>query len=337
MSMIASCTSHAFLVLLLSVATQSNFVLSLSSYKLSDVWQGETFFNGWDFYTTQDPTHGCVDFVSRDEAQHDGLIWTTSSQAGMKADNTTVVASCGQGRKSIRISSQKTYNGGLFVLDLEHMPFGCGTWPAWWSTGPSWPQNGEIDVVEGVNLNTWDQTTLHTTTGCSFSNLSHYNFTGHWGSGSNGKPASNCDIHAPGQYGNQGCGIISNDASSYGAGLNKAGGGVFAHEWSNKGIRMWWWRKGTVPASITSGNPDPNTFGEPYAAFPFGDWCPASHFQDHSLIFDLTICGDWAGAVFAASCSHTGTSCNDYVLKNPSSMNEAFWLINSVKVYQMSN
>lgn len=50
------------------------------------------------------------------------------------------------GRPSVRISSNKTYNSGLFILDVKHMPFGCGTWPAYWLVGPNWPSGGEIDV-----------------------------------------------------------------------------------------------------------------------------------------------------------------------------------------------
>lgn len=41
--------------------------------------------------------------------------------------------------------------GGISVIDLEHMPSGCGTWPAFWSVGPNWPSAGEIDIIEGVN------------------------------------------------------------------------------------------------------------------------------------------------------------------------------------------
>ncbi|KAI4219082.1 MAG: hypothetical protein L6R36_008575 [Xanthoria steineri] len=35
-----------------------------------------------------------------------------------------------------------------------------------WLTGPSWPLNGEIDIVEGVNLQSTNKITLHSDPGC---------------------------------------------------------------------------------------------------------------------------------------------------------------------------
>ena len=52
----------------------------------------------------------------------------------------------------MRITSLKAYDEAVVVLDLQHMPEGCGTWPAFWSLsqqGP-WPQGGEIDIIEGM-------------------------------------------------------------------------------------------------------------------------------------------------------------------------------------------
>lgn len=53
-------------------------------------------------------------------------------------------------------------------------------------------------------------------------------------------------------------------------------------------------------------------------------------------VFDTTFCGDWAGAVFSSSqtCSALASSCEDYVRNNPSAFADAYWLINSLKVYQ---
>ena len=31
--------------------------------------------------------------------------------------------------------SQETYNSGLFIASLDHIPTGCGTWPAMWMYG----------------------------------------------------------------------------------------------------------------------------------------------------------------------------------------------------------
>jgi beta-glucanase (GH16 family) len=53
----------------------------------------------------------------------------------------------------MRITTTKTYNGGLFIADFKRMPFGCSLWPAYWSYGTKniWPEDGEIDILEGVN------------------------------------------------------------------------------------------------------------------------------------------------------------------------------------------
>jgi|EP01049_Picozoa_sp_SAG25_P010340 hypothetical protein len=62
-------------------------------------------------------------------------------------------------RPSVRVTSKRTFDpkklsgatgSVLFVLDLAHMPVGCGIWPAWWlnSALGSWPQYGEVDIVE---------------------------------------------------------------------------------------------------------------------------------------------------------------------------------------------
>jgi len=69
----------------------------------------------------------------------------------MRADDTNTVALGDRGRKSVRIHSNTSYDDAIFVLDVQHMPTGCGTWPAWWTLsqeGP-WPAGGEIDIIEG--------------------------------------------------------------------------------------------------------------------------------------------------------------------------------------------
>ena len=136
---------------------------------------------------------------------------------------------------------------------------------------------------------------------------------------------------------NAGCGIIGT-RSSYGELFNALGGGVFATWWnlnesSTPFIAMWFFPRQNVPVDIQKGTPMPNSWGHPYALFQLGADCPVSHFSEHKIIFDLTFCGDWAGSTFGHMCPGLG-DCKTYVQNNPQHFEEAYWLINYVRVYQ---
>lgn len=76
-----------------------------------------------------DPTHGYVDYVSRDVAAGAGLIGERDGRTYMGVDFTNPAS--GRGRRSVRLESKNTYEHGLIVIDLAHMPGSvCGTWPA---------------------------------------------------------------------------------------------------------------------------------------------------------------------------------------------------------------
>ncbi|KAG6381371.1 concanavalin A-like lectin/glucanase domain-containing protein [Boletus reticuloceps] len=79
--------------------------------------------------------------------------------AVMRVETTPTVQN---NRMSVRITTDLSFTEGLVILDAVHMPTGCGTWPAFWTDGPDWPNNGEIDIVEGVNNYTNNQATIHT-------------------------------------------------------------------------------------------------------------------------------------------------------------------------------
>jgi len=234
--------------------------------------------------------------------------------------------STGRGRNSVRLTSKRNFNSGLFIMDSTNMPTGCGTWPAWWLVGPNWPNYGEIDIIEGVNIDTTDTTTLHTSNGCTMSDEAGQ-FTGKWSSGSGGKPALNCFVNAPNQNNNQGCGIIG---GAYGANFNNQGGGVYALEWTSTFIRSFFFPRNNIPGDIN--NPNPNNWGKPLSYFILGSNCPNSHFRNMSIVINLTFCGDWAGAVFSSQCPGKGT-CNSFVQNNPKQFTQAFWSINYVKVF----
>lgn len=85
----------------------------------------------------------------------------------MGVDSTNVQPN---GRPATRIMSTTSFNSGLVIVDVGHMPGGiCGTWPAFWMLGPSWPQTGEIDIIEGVNSGSTNTMSLHTSQGCTIS------------------------------------------------------------------------------------------------------------------------------------------------------------------------
>lgn len=84
-------------------------------------------------------------------------------------------------RDSIRLEGKRRYNRGLFIIDVRHMPQGCGVWPAFWMTDEAnWPVNGEIDIVEGVNFQDEAKTALHTTKECDMFDVPQGTMTGTW-------------------------------------------------------------------------------------------------------------------------------------------------------------
>ena len=110
--------------------------IAAAKYTLqSDYVSGGNFFSNFDFFTSGDPTHGFVQYQSQAAAQSLGLISQSSSNVYIGAEHSQKQPN---GRPSVRIQSHMTYNSGLFILDLQHMPGGiCGTWPAFWLVGES--------------------------------------------------------------------------------------------------------------------------------------------------------------------------------------------------------
>ena len=132
---------------------------------------------------------------------------------------------------------------------------------------------------------------------------------------------------------NAGCGIVNDNPNSYGSTFNSVNGGMFAMEWNSKNIAIWMWNEGSIPDNAMSDSPNPASWGMPFARWIFGSWCPSSHFANHQVIFDLTFCGDWDGAVFGGDCPNDG-SCYDFVKNNPSAFSEAYWSIHFMRVFQ---
>ena len=146
-----------------------------------------------------------------------------------------------------------------------------------------WPNNGEIDILEGVNDQKNNLMTLHSAKGVQL------NAAGNLFSGSVSTP--NCDVNAPDQAKNAGCAIQDPSDLSYGTGFNDNGGGVFAVEWTSDLIRMWFFPRGKFPDDIVNSQPSPNAdWGPPRSLFS-GNFNLDDHFKDQNIVFDTTFCG----------------------------------------------
>ena len=153
--------------------------------------------------------------------------------------------------------------------------------------------------AEGVNLNTQNQVTLHSGAGCTLPQtvdaLAHIISTT--------CESSNGD--------NSGCAYQQTETNSFGHAFNMMAGGVFAHTLETEGISMWFFNRSAIPDDLAQQTPDPSSWGTPTAFFPNTECDIMSHFLAQNLIFDITICGDWAGAAYASSgCPGT---CSDAV------------------------
>ncbi|KAF8626517.1 hypothetical protein AX15_004822 [Amanita polypyramis BW_CC] len=295
-----------------------------------DEYSGQTFFDRWNFYDQADPTHGHVNYVNKSDAFTKGLVYVAQNGTViMKGDDTTYLNN-GVYRDSVRVSSQAVYDMGLFILDLNRAPWGCGVWPAFWTLGTgNWPETGEIDIIEGVHDNEHNQVTWHTEPGCYLTTPSSY-FTGTvlGQNGQNGQNGTDCNALI---NDNAGCAVVEWSRASYGPYFDAQGGGVFAMKWDETGVAVWSFYRAAVPQDIVQGSPDPSNWGQPVAELWSSGCNPLNYFANHSIVFDITFCGDWAGNSYATS-GCPGTC--DERLMDPNNFVNASWSINSLKVYK---
>jgi len=288
-------------------------------YVLQDHYQNQSFLDEWIFFSDPDPTNGLVNYQTKEAAMEKRLAVVENGTVILAVDSSSEVPVGGK-RDSVRMSSPKSYTGGLFIADIQAMPHGCAVWPAYWSVGPNWPNDGEIDVVEGANTQLTNQYTLHTSPGCSLSTASNRPVTGTLKS-------TSCFSSD-----NTGCAYSDPSSDSYGANFNKIDGGVYAYLWNDDAITIWHFHRKSIPRDITEKKPNPSQWGDPAAYFPSTDCSLQSHFRNHTLVLDITLCGDLAGSKYSTSgCPAT---CAQTVAQ-PANFKNAKWKIKYISVYQI--
>ncbi|EIW78094.1 glycoside hydrolase family 16 protein [Coniophora puteana RWD-64-598 SS2] len=298
------------------------------TYSQSETISGNDFFTAFTWENIADPTSGRVVYVDQATAQSANLSYVTGSSFVMAVDSTTTLAATDAGRNSVRIKSANTYTTHVAVFDIAHMPQGCATWPAVWETNEStWPDGGEIDILEGVNSVVPNQSTIHAGPNCAIP-----------ASGTTEQGTivgTDCNSN---DNGNAGCGIqYAYDDNSIFAGFNGVGGGWYAMERTDTVINVWFWERGAsgVPSGVSSpaSSIDTSTWGTPAAAFPNTD-CDFSSFTAHNIIVNIDLCGSWAGSDTVYAASGCPSTCVDYVNSNPSDFADAYFEFNAVTVYE---
>ncbi|KXN87772.1 putative glycosidase C21B10.07 [Leucoagaricus sp. SymC.cos] len=309
-----------------AISSLSYFALALgATYSQTASHSGSGFLSAFSYEAIADPTHGRVNYVNAQTARAQNLTFVSGDHFVLRADFKTKLSSSGPGRNSVRLISNQQYATSVMVFNIRHMPQGCGTWPAVWTVGADWPNNGEIDILEGVNDQGPNQSTLHTTSGCTMPASRS----------ETGTPSgNNCDTAATN---NAGCGVRMNDARSYGPALNNNGGGFYAIERTNSFIKIWFFpRGGSIPSDVANGSGSVNTanWGTPTAYFPSTS-CPiSSKFGPQNIVINLTFCGDWAGQSSIYDASGCPSTCVDFVNNNPSAFTNAYFDFQWLKIYE---
>ncbi|OQV03059.1 hypothetical protein CLAIMM_08157 [Cladophialophora immunda] len=305
-------------------------------YQLSKNYSGPDFFDQFDFFSDPDPTHGFVKYQDLAGANSTGLAGFASNDVFQNVVYLGVDSSniAPDGRQSTRIQSKDFFNQSLHIADIRHMPGGiCGSWPAYWLVGPQWPDDGEIDIMEGISLQPINKMVLHTKAHLTISNISDPSVANATQMQMRGTFTSlDCSADIPGD---PGC-AVSGANNSFGQAFNDNGGGVLATEYGPQWISIWNFARDEIPADAFSGSPDPETWRVPDAHFMSADGGLLSeYFSNLRIVVNIALCGDWTDGDWATSeCAALAPTCQDYVANNPQAFKEAYWLIGGIQVYQ---
>ncbi|KAF9463730.1 concanavalin A-like lectin/glucanase domain-containing protein [Collybia nuda] len=292
-------------------------------------YAGATFFDGWDYWGDIDnTTWGNVTYLDRTNATTTRLTYVNDAgHAIVRVDNTTTILDAPLvHRESIRLTSKEAYGvGTVWIIDAVHIPYGCSVWPSFWTLGvgeQEWPANGEIDIIEGINMMNHNQIALHSRPGC----MQAANPT------QSGQTLErNCSL-------DRGCIVAENKPNSFGRGFAEAGGGVYAVQMDISGVFVWFWSRPDIPEGIKSATStshmDIATWGMPTASYPVSGCNITDFFTPQKLVLLTTLCGSWAGIPSLYSSTCPGSCINDNII-GPGSpkYDQAYWEVSYIRTY----
>lgn len=285
-------------------------------YHLNTSFFGRSFFDAWTFGEF-DYTGGASQYLNRSSAFKNKVVEAYDTHAVLRVG--------GRGdtpftRKTVRLTTNSSWMYGLFSMHFSHTPFGCGTWPAFWTSAKSghWPDGGELDMLEYAN---YDINALSFHTGgakgspiqkrCKLDDAivrrcSSDKFpleTGHRGIG--------LDCETDFDVSKMGCGPVSPRVRKSGVEW-AASPGVVAMEWTPEHIKVFYFPEDEIPPDLIHETPKPDTWDDHISAyFPFGaseraspGACPdyMRLLEPQTLILNIALCGDWASRDFQYRC-----------------------------------
>ena len=112
-----------------------------NTYRLNKEYNATNFFDEFGFFTAPDPSHGAVNYQTKQNALGLGLadtkVVSIPGLSGQKlrvvhlAAQSGAISSSSSGRPSVRLTSHQEFTRGLFIADFTHLPVAeCGIWPA---------------------------------------------------------------------------------------------------------------------------------------------------------------------------------------------------------------
>jgi len=275
------------------------------SYALNWHAEGTTFFDEWEFLLN-DPNQGAAQYVDRAQAIQNRVIeagQTAIMRAGPKGANLK--------RMSAKIETTRKWKYFLMAIQMNHVPWGCGIWPAFWTRSPDvgWPNGGELDIIESTNEQP-SRSSFHVgipnrcqlnpsmakKPGCTQFIDVEMNNTGTY----------DCVTNYPTQIG-----CAPNVLPLLDGQQLSAQPSVIAVEWTEDYIKIFRIPTQSIPADLAGDAPQPDTWDQwVIAYYPFAaseqsvpGSCPnhANLMAEQKIVLSLGFCGDWASKVWENS------------------------------------
>ncbi|TLS29389.1 hypothetical protein PpBr36_01952 [Pyricularia pennisetigena] len=311
------------------------------AYQIEETYDTSNVNSKWNFFESKfgtgnirdiDPTEGFVNYRTYNDAKALGVLSEESGSIMMKPNFPTGITAQGKGPDSVRLESKARYQQGLFIADFSRFPKPvCGSWPAFWMFGNSWPEEGELDIYEGWNVQTANGIAMHTDratkVGSCHIDPQEVNAD---------VQTTNCDnffTDIPRQWEGTAC-LVKERNGLWG----NPTGGVYAIEWSSRNVSVWSWAHDKTPADVLDGKPSPRTWGRPHFFISDSKCDIPRVLKNQKLVLNLDFCGVTAGneGIWGETCkAKTGAAtCAQYVAANPSAFNDVAFGLRTIKVYQ---